>query len=125
MPRQRRGPLRRPVALTSLIDVVFLLLLFFMLSSTFLKPREVTLSAAGSGAGTGNGTAPPLFLRLGPGELLVNGQPVALEAAAAAVRALSGPAPAPVLVSLTDGVTAQRLADLLGALAGLPVRVLG
>lgn len=123
MPRQRRGPLRRPVALTSLIDVVFLLLLFFMLSSTFLKPREVTLSAAVSGAGTG--TAAPLFLRLGPGELLVNGRPVALEAAAAAVRALSGPGPAPVLVSLTDGVTAQRLADLLAALDGLPVRVLG
>lgn len=122
MPR-RQGPQRRPVALTSLIDVVFLLLLFFMLSSTFSQPREVTLAAAS--AGGGGPAVPPLFLRLGPEELLVNGRPVAIDLAADTLRGLAGEGPAPVLVSLTEGVTAQRLADLLAVLEGFPVRVLG
>ena len=38
---------RRRVALTSLIDVIFLLLLFFMLSSTFLKFGEIKLDLVG------------------------------------------------------------------------------
>jgi biopolymer transport protein ExbD len=37
---------RRAISLTPLIDVVFILLLFFMLSSTFMQWRQIDVSAA-------------------------------------------------------------------------------
>ncbi|MEM9029940.1 MAG: biopolymer transporter ExbD [Pseudomonadota bacterium] len=42
---------RRRIPLTPLIDIVFLLLVFFMLASTFLKFDVVTLARAGAGSG--------------------------------------------------------------------------
>ena len=45
--------------MTSLIDVIFLLLLFFMLTSTFSKFAEIELAAATSGAGAATGAKPP------------------------------------------------------------------
>ncbi|MEL6421477.1 MAG: biopolymer transporter ExbD [Pseudomonadota bacterium] len=47
----RPGRQRRAIGLTSLIDVVFLLLVFFMLSSTFLKFGTVTVDTAGAARG--------------------------------------------------------------------------
>lgn len=40
------------MSLTPLIDVVFILLLFFMLASSFADLRSITLDAPASGAGT-------------------------------------------------------------------------
>ena len=42
---------RRLINLTPLIDVVFLLLVFFMLASTFLKFGTVKIDTAGTGTG--------------------------------------------------------------------------
>lgn len=124
MPADRRtGFRRRPLSLTSLIDVVFLLLLFFMLTSTFTRHREITLPSAGAGAAT---AAPaPVFLRLGPDEILVNGRASTLADLAASVGDMAGASGTPVLVSLAQGVTAQRLVDVLSALGGFQVQVLG
>lgn len=110
------------MSLTSLIDVVFLLLLFFMLTSTFTRHREITLPSAGAGTAT----APaPVFLRLGPDEILVNGRASTLADLAASVGDMAGAGGTPVLVSLAQGVTAQRLVDVLAALGGFQVQVLG
>ncbi|MFU1477862.1 ExbD/TolR family protein [Roseovarius sp. C7] len=115
--------------MTSLIDVIFLLLLFFMLSSTFSKFAEVELSAAGSGAGQAQGETRPMFLRLGAAELSLNGRDVALEALQDTVRGdMPEAGEQPLLISLQDGVSSQRLIDLLGVLRGvgnLSVTVLG
>jgi biopolymer transport protein ExbD len=46
-----RPPLR--ISLTPLIDVVFILLVFFMLASNFHDWRAIPLQASGSGAGAG------------------------------------------------------------------------
>ena len=43
---------RQAISLTPLIDVVFILLLFFMLSSTFMQWRQVDLSVAQVGNDT-------------------------------------------------------------------------
>lgn len=40
---------RRYISLTPLVDVVFLLLVFFMMASTFLKFGTIEIEAAGSG----------------------------------------------------------------------------
>ena len=65
--------------MTSLIDVIFLLLLFFMLSSTFSRFAEVDLSAASAGD-TDSRDIKKSFLQLGEQTLRVNGQDVALGA---------------------------------------------
>lgn len=103
---------RRRLTVTSLIDVIFLLLLFFMLSSTFSRYGELELT--GARPGTGNGAA-PAFVQIGPGRLALNGRALTLSALPAA---LAGHPTA--LVSLDNGTTAQRLVDLLAALRGVP-----
>ncbi len=114
--------------MTSLIDVIFLLLLFFMLSSTFSRFAEVELSAAGSGGERSSATK-MTFLQLGATDLRVNGNEVTPEALPEALAALAPEAETmPVLVSLGDDVTAQRLTDILVILRGierLSLRVLG
>lgn len=112
---------KKAIAMTPLVDVIFLLLLFFMLSSTFSKFAEVELSTAppqGEPA-----TTPPIFLQLFPEEVSINGQARSLNALDIA------PADGQILlVALQDGVTAQRLTDLLVALRAYPdlsVSVLG
>lgn len=123
---QRAAPFRRrALSLTSLIDVIFLLLLFFMLSTTFTRTAELPLVAAGSG--TALAQTAPLFLRLAADDLSVNGQSVGLEDVAQRITELAEEQ-AQVIVSLAPQVNAQRLADLLAqlrSLTGLRVQVLG
>lgn len=114
---------RRKLSMTSLIDVIFLLLLFFMLSSTFSKFAEVELTAGGAGAATSS-TARPLFLQLGPETARLNSAELALEALPEALAERRAGAedeePQPLIVSLQPGVSAQRLTDLLVVLRGVP-----
>lgn len=98
--------------MTPLIDVIFLLLLFFMLSSTFSTFGEIELSNATSGGERISAPSERAFLQLGAERLVLNGTPVTfgdLE-----TQIVSGQ----VLVSLDDDVTAQRLTDLLVRLRG-------
>ena len=125
MPARAAPFRRRPLSLTSLIDVIFLLLLFFMLTTTFTRTAELPLVATGSG--TGSAQTAPVFLRLAPEGLTVNGQPASLAGAVDRITAL-GQGDPQVLISLAPGVSAQRLADLLAELRrqpGLRVQVLG
>jgi len=115
----RRPPFRRRrLSLTSLIDIIFLLLLFFMLSSTFSDFAEVQLAAAGA-APSGAPETPPIFVRLGAEALSVNARPVALAGLAEAMAPLIEAQPTRALVSVGPDVTAQRLTDLLVALRGV------
>lgn len=115
--------------MTSLIDVIFLLLLFFMLSSTFTRFGEVEL-AAGGGSGALSPVS-PVFLRLGEDQLSLNGTQHPLAALPKVLQARqAGVADddLPVVVALQGGVSAQRLTDLLAALrgmSGLRITVLG
>ncbi|PRY23138.1 outer membrane transport energization protein ExbD [Aliiruegeria haliotis] len=104
---------RRRVALTPLIDVIFLLLLFFMLSSTFAKFGEIELSAAVAGTGAAGEPTERAFLQLGGARLVLNGADVSLNELARTVQ------PGQLLVSLDDDTSAQRLADLLVQLRGV------
>lgn len=117
---------RARLSMTSLIDVIFLLLLFFMLSSTFSRFAEVELTAAGTGAPDPQDAARTHFLRLADGTVSFNGQPV--EAAALTARLNQHPRPATVLVSVTGTAQAQLLTDVLVALREVPklsIAVLG
>ena len=112
--------------MTSLIDVIFLLLLFFMLTSSFSKFSDVELVAASSG-GQGTVDTTPLFLQLLPECIRLNGTQTVLAALEASDLVSVEPGTV-ILVSLDEGVTAQRLTDLLVVLRRFPdlaVTVLG
>ncbi len=98
--------------MTPLIDVIFLLLLFFMLSSTFSRFGEIELTQATAG---GSGTSAPadrLFLQLGVDRLVLNGTQVTLDNLLAQVET------GQVLISLDADTSAQRLVDVLVPLRG-------
>lgn len=82
-------PPRRRLSLTPLIDVVFLLLVFFMLASTFLKFGTVRIETAGAGA---EGRPDPKTLALvhvgAEQQYRVNGQSVSPDALESTFRSL-------------------------------------
>lgn len=105
----------RRASLAPMIDVVFLLLIFFMLAARFGIESAVPLAPAGGGAGY---AGPPRLVTITPDGLRLNGVPVA-EAALASELALLGEAPDSVVVlrpiedARTERVVAvvQRLAS--------------
>lgn len=99
---------RKRLSMTSLIDVIFLLLLFFMLSSTFARQGELPLDLAMGAADMPQ--TPPLFLQLAPDALRLNSVQATDDDLQAALDDQEGGL---VLVALADGVDAQRLADIL------------
>lgn len=105
--------------MTSLIDVIFLLLLFFMLTSTFSRFSEVPLPLGGAGTITAEASTPPLFLQVGEDAISLNGRDMALDGLAEAIAA-DGDAPQPVIVSVKADTSAQRLTDVLVALQEVP-----
>lgn len=70
------------IGLTPLIDVVFILLLFFMLTSTFVERTAVDVSTP-SAAPSAADPADILRIRLDGAGLQVNGAPVPVESLAA------------------------------------------
>jgi len=119
----RNGRRKRRMSMTSLIDVIFLLLLFFMLSSTFTRFGEIEFASAGAG-GTA-ATERPVFVTLTAETLQLNGAEAHMDDLPQALARLrNGDGPLNVLVAARTDVTAQRLTDLLVALRALPaVRV--
>lgn len=101
--------------MTSLIDVIFLLLLFFMLTSTFSKYGEVELMAAGRASASQERQR--LFVTLGQEQVTLNGQPVDLERIADLVRSQPQDGQGHLLlISPDEAASSQRLVDLLAAL---------
>ena len=111
--------------MTPLIDVIFLLLLFFMLTSTFSSFGEIELSQATSGTATQK-TEPSqrLFMQLGPERIVLNGAEVTLADLVADLDARVNATAAEaaqtlqLFVSLDTETTAQRVVDLLVRLRG-------
>lgn len=122
MPPERRLPAprrRARLSVTSLIDVIFLLLLFFMLTSTFSRYSELELTAARGGGGEAESR--PVFLQLGSEALTLNGQGLSLEELTARLAEIApDEEERQMIVALREGVTSQRLTDLLVVLRGLP-----
>ncbi|WP_254440863.1 ExbD/TolR family protein [Ruegeria arenilitoris] len=104
---------RRAMSMTPLIDVIFLLLLFFMLTSTFSTFGEIQLSSAAAGLSEPSAPSDRAFVQLGANRVVLNGAPLSLDELAQALQ------PGQVLVSLDGDVNAQRLVDFLVKLRGL------
>ena len=90
----------------------FLLLLCFMLTSTFSSVGEIELSQATAGAEAPGTPSERAFVQLGATRLVLNGAPVTLDELAERLKA------GQVLVSLDADASAQRMVDLLVRLRG-------
>ncbi len=85
-----RRPLREAINLVPLINIVFLLLIFFMLSSTLVKPDAFDVTLPESDQERAPPTEPIVILISGDGRVALNNQPIglaSLETALAAARA--------------------------------------
>lgn len=99
-----------------MIDVVFLLLVFFMLASKFTTERSLTLKGGGDGAGSSWDGAPRL-LTLSPDRMAFNGTPVALSGLAAMLRQSGIRSDQAILLRIEGETDVQRLTDALDALS--------
>jgi biopolymer transport protein ExbD len=104
---------RRTLSITSLIDVIFLLLLFFMLASTFQKFSELDIGAVSdAGEATQMSQEPRLELIVEPGQVRLAGAVMNTNQLVEELRAPS-PQPKRLSVRAAPGVSSQRLIDVL------------
>jgi biopolymer transport protein ExbD len=110
------APRRRLISLTPLIDVVFILLVFFMLASSLVKWHSVEMGASAS-ATAGPPVVGSWLVRVRPVDLDLNAEPISTAELAVRVSARLGEVPAQhFLVQPGAGVTLQRLVDVLDLL---------
>lgn len=113
------------MSLTPLIDVVFLLLIFFMLTSSFLDIRTLSVSAPALGTTT---TSKGATLRVGiaaDGRLDLDGRPLSLAEITARIRARVARRPEQrVQLVPADTVPLQRIIAIIDRLAAAGARTL-
>ena len=104
-------PRKRP-SLTPMIDVVFLLLVFFMLASRFGIEAHLPLQVAGT-QGEAPYSGPPRLVDIGPETLRLNGQVVAQDALAPDLTDLMDHPGDTVILRAGDGAILQRVVDVM------------
>ena len=123
LPASRTRRRRALISLTPLVDVVLILLVFFMLASSFRDWRAIALEA---GVGGGNGAATPmegaLLVEVLPGGVRLSGEPVSLDSLAARVARHAAERPdLRVLIKPARGVVLQETVRVLDALSAAGV----
>ena len=110
-PARRRALIR----LTPLIDVVFILLIFFMLASSFLDWRAIDMDApVRAGAGAADDAA--LLIDITPDGLTLNGEEMTLDMVRVQLEdAFTEDTQQRVLIAPAAGVSLQRLVTVLDA----------
>ena len=107
-PRSRKRP-----SLTPMIDVVFLLLVFFMLASQFGIDRVLPLEASGAGS---EYSGPPRLVAIEPNGVFLNGVRTDLDMLPAAVAPLTQAKTDAIILKPAPGVSLQVLMDVAGIL---------
>lgn len=107
---RRKAP---AISLTPLIDVVFLLLIFFMLASTFLKFSGTPLSGASRGGVATDVSELALIQVRGEGAITVNGRSLYVESLPARLTELVSSGVTRGVVRPLADATVQDLVDVL------------
>ena len=112
-PRRRR----QLVGLTPLIDVVFILLVFFMLASSFLDWRSVSLGIPAEGPAVSEAETRSLVVRLfDDGGYALDGESLDLDGLESGLaRALASDESRPVVVRADSSVPLRRLMAVVDA----------
>ncbi|WP_108819439.1 ExbD/TolR family protein [Pseudovibrio sp. Alg231-02] len=116
----------RAPGLTSLIDVIFLLLMFFMLASTFSIYQKLDVTSGAEGAGQME-QSPILLQVFAEGQLSVNGDRVKVEALIAALDNAGIEKVRPVAIIPAKDSTVQDVVSALEMLktAGWSATIVG
>lgn len=112
------GPRRHPrrMSLTPMIDVVFLLLIFFMLASRFGMDGALPI-AGGAAGGTGSEwQGVPRLIDIAPGGVALNGVAMSEADLFQALAPLMPEEDAPVILRAQDQADLQRLVAVMDAL---------
>ncbi len=111
-----RSRIREQLTVTPLIDVVFLLLVFFMLTSTFIRPRALDVTLPSSDSSDARPESPIEVLVDENGLLALNGSPLAAGRLEAELRLLlDGDVEQAIVVKSDAGVTVQKLVAVMDA----------
>lgn len=117
----RTGRRRRLISLTPLIDVVFILLLFFMLASSYLDWRTIHLNAPASTA-AGSTAEAALLVEIRDGGLRLSGEAVTRnDLAMRLAERLERKPDQRVLVRPEDGVSLQDAVTVLDLISAAGV----
>ncbi|MFN3936450.1 MAG: ExbD/TolR family protein [Gemmobacter sp.] len=108
------SPARRRPNLTPMIDVVFLLMVFFMLVARFGVEAVVPVAPPGQGGDAWKG--PPRLIALSPDGVRLNGLPVAVPDLPTALVPLMTAPDDPVVLRAEEGISLQQLLDLVTGL---------
>lgn len=106
-------PVRRP-GLTPMIDVVFLILVFFMLAARFSVDTSLPVQVGGGSVADYSG--PPRLVDVGEETLALNGVDVTVPEMFATLERLTQAPSDPIILRATDGTTLQAMIDILDAL---------
>ncbi|WP_264210983.1 ExbD/TolR family protein [Leisingera thetidis] len=104
---------RKRLSLAPMIDVVFLLLVFFMLASQFGRDHGVPLAMAGAGAAY---QGPPRLVQVTAEGLRLNGTPAAAGALAERLAPLTRAMSDTVILQPDASASLQHLMDAAGLL---------
>lgn len=110
---------RRRAGLTPMIDVVFLLLVFFMLVARFGAEGAIPVAAGGAAEAY---RGPPRLVEVRPGGLALNGVARAPEALLAALAGLAESPDDAVLLRPRDGASLAALVAAMELLSGAGYR---
>lgn len=116
LPARRSG---RRINLTPMIDVVLMLLVFFMMVSRFGGTQGIAVQTAQGQGGTWVG--PPRLVSLEAGVVRLNGVAVTLEALPGALQRLMTAPDDPVILRAAEGASVQALVDAMAALRGAEI----
>jgi biopolymer transport protein ExbD len=112
---------RKALSLTPLIDVVFILLLFFMLTSSFIKWHNMELAVSKpSNSSVQSSDQPPLIFILNEaGELFLKGQLYHEKDNASLAQLIEENRDTSVILLTTDQVNVQQIISTIDRLKGL------
>ena len=105
---RRRGRLAATVELAPLIDIVFLLLIFFMVSATFIRRSELQIDLPEAREGWPQASAPVTITVRRDGGYAVNGAPTADSELARALTSVRGEDEAPRAVIAADALAPHQ-----------------
>ena len=111
-----KGRRAAKLSLTPLIDVVFILLIFFMLESDFLTPYAMDMSAPGGAQSSEKPSAPLMIELQANGTLWLNKKKVTIGEFRSLVAQMNPDPETPAVLSADEGVALQRAVDVLDVL---------
>lgn len=110
-----KGIRRKTISMTPLIDVVFILLLFFMLTSSFIKWQQMQLAVSGpSAASVATSDNPPLIARLSSdGQVSLGGESFLSNEDEALKAFIDRHEPSRILLTTDEETSIQQIVSLI------------